>query len=139
MRYASGMAVSGKLIAFVAYAAVFAIVAQQVWKFWLGRQARTWPSVTGRVTEARIVRGRLPADPDEPLHRKGDEYFAIEVRYDYVVRGKAYVGTRFSFGLDHFPDYDAAIDALHGIAAGREVQVYYDPRKPQRAALRWSG
>lgn len=137
------MPISEKLIAFVAYAAVFAIVAQQVWKFWLGRQARTWPSVTGRVTEARIVRGRLPGDHDSRLRseREGDEYFAIEVRYDYVVRGKAYVGTRFSFGVDHFPDYDSAIDALHGVSAGREVEVYYDPRQPQRAVLRtgWSG
>jgi hypothetical protein len=133
------MTVSGKLIAFVAYAAIFAIVAQKAWSLWLGRQARTWPSVTGTVTEARIVRGRLPADPDEPPHREGDEYFAIELRYDYEVRGKAYVGTRFSFDVDHFPDYDSAIDALHGIAAGREVPVYYDPRKPERAVLRWSG
>jgi hypothetical protein len=86
------MTVSGKLIAFVAYAAIFAIVAQKAWSLWL-----------------------------------------------YEVRGKAYVGTRFSFDVDHFPDYDSAIDALHGIAAGREVPVYYDPRKPERAVLRWSG
>jgi hypothetical protein len=130
--------VSGKLIAFVAYTAIFALVAQKAWSLWLGRQARGWPSVTGKVTEARIVSGRLPSTTETPGRsgRDGEEYFAIEVRYDYRVRGKAYVGTRLSFGRIHFPDYDSAIDALAGVAAGREVQVYYDPRQPQRAVLR---
>lgn len=126
--------VSGKLIAVLVYVAAFALVAHKAWHFWLGRQSRSWPSVMGTVIEARIVGRRSRAPAGAP--GKGDEYFGVEVRYDYEVRGKKYIGTRLSFGDDDFPDYDSAIHALHGVAAGRAVQVYYDPLRPQRAVLR---
>lgn len=130
------MLVSGELIAGVAYVAAFALVAHKAWHFWLAHQAKAWPSVMGTVIEARIVPGRFPSERSAGVRVKGDEYFGVEVRYNYKVRGKEYVGTRFSFGADHFPDYDSAIDALQGVSAGRAVKVYFDPLRPQRAVLK---
>jgi hypothetical protein len=127
-----------KIIYFTAYAAILALVAQKAWSVWRGFQSRNWPSVVGKIKSARIVSGTLPDDTETPGSRssRGSEYFAVEVQYEYRVKGLIYVGTRYSFGVSHFSTYDEAIDALQGISAGREVPVYYDPARPKLAVLR---
>jgi hypothetical protein len=109
-----------------------AVLARGVWNFWLRGESRRWPSVRGKVQLARIVGGLRMRDEDG----QRDEYFEIEVRYEYRVHGKDYVGTRYSFGGVQFSRYDDATAALRGITAGREVPVYYDPLRPERAVLR---
>jgi hypothetical protein len=121
-----------KIISFAACAVIFLVVAQKVWSLWRGRQSRDWPYVIGKVRVARIVAGRWP-DEDG---RRGDEYFELEVQYEYRVRATAYIGTRYSFGSERFSRYDDAIDALRDIRVGREVRVYYEARQPRHAVLK---
>jgi hypothetical protein len=129
--------VLSSLIPFLAYAAVIALIAYKAWTLWLGRQSRDWPHVTGKVVVARIVRGESRDHSGDSVgsHRHRTEYFQLEVRYEYRVRGKAYVGTKHSFRVNRYDEYGDAVDALRGIVAGHEVPVYYDPRQPQRAVL----
>jgi hypothetical protein len=109
-----------------------AVLARGRWTFRMRGSSRRWPSVRGKVRSARIVGGLRPRDEDG----QRDEYFEIEVEYEYRVGGKEYRGTRYSFGVGEFSRYDDAMAALRGIAAVREVPVYYDPARPERAVLR---
>jgi hypothetical protein len=127
------------LVQSLAYVILIAAVAQFIWRLWLSQKARSWPSVLGKVSVARIIRGirNVSTADDSSISRtEEEEYFAVEVRYEYKVRGRAYVGTSYSIRSPEFARYDEAIDALEGISAGREVRVYYDPQKPQRAVLK---
>ncbi len=65
-----------------------------------------------------------------------EEYFEVEVEYEYQVTAMRMSARAHSFGRERFSNYDGAMDALHGIVAGREVPVYYDPVRPQQAVLR---
>src|SRR5262245_41867169 len=119
------------MIPFFIAAVLLGVVISAVWNYWYRGESRRWPQAPGKILTARIVNG-YTTDADD--HRV--EYFEVEVRYQYQVRGKAYVSTRYSFGQDRFSNYAGAMEALHGISAGREVTVYYDPSHPQRAVLR---
>ena len=98
---------------------------------WYRSESRRWPKVQGKILTARIVNGYTSDENDRRV-----EYFEVEVEYKYEVRGRAYRSTRYSFGQNRYVDYADAMQALHGIAAGREVPVYYDPSYPERAVLR---
>jgi hypothetical protein len=116
---------------FIVGAIFAAILIPAFWNYWYRGESRRWPKVQGKILTARIVNGYTSDEND-----RREEYFEVEVRYKYQVRGTAYVGTRYSFGQDRYSNYEGAMEALHGIAAGREVPVYYDPSHPQRAVLR---
>jgi hypothetical protein len=121
-----------KAVPFVVGSILAVVLARGLWNFWMRGESRRWPSVRGKVRSAQIVRGLSPRDEDG----QRDEYFDVEVEYEYRVRGKEYVSTRYSFDTGHYLRYDDAMSALRGIAAGREVAVYYDPLRPERAVLR---
>jgi hypothetical protein len=118
-----------ELIPLLTLVAVAAVVLRGVWAFWHGRKAGEWPSVTGRMLQARIVQSYLPDDD-------GTASYVVDVRYRYQVGGRIYEGTRYSFHDTAFSEYGDAIDALKGIAVGFDVPVYYDPERPERAVLR---
>lgn len=120
-----------RIAPFIVGAIVVAILIQGARNLWFKGESRKWPSVRGKVLVARIVPG-YELDDDN----RRQDYFEVEVQYEYRVKGKAYVGARHSFGSERFYKYDDAIDALHGIAVGREVPIYYDPSQPERAVLR---
>jgi hypothetical protein len=120
-----------KIAPFIVGAIVIALLVQGARSLWFRSESRRWPSVRGKVLVARITPGYELDEDDRRV-----EYFEVEVQYEYRVNGKPYIGTRHSFGSERFSTYDDAIDALHGISAGREVAVYYDPSLPERAVLR---
>ena len=123
---------------FLYHAAPFLLAATFLWilfyhlrNYWFAGESRHWRAVPGKIVLARIVRGYQEDEND-----RTEEYFEVEVEYRYSVRGKVYVGKRYSYGSDRYSNYDGAMAALHGIAAGRDVPVYYDPARPERAVLR---
>jgi hypothetical protein len=116
---------------FIVGAIFAAILITALRNSWYRGESRRWPKVQGKILVARIVNGYTSDENDRRV-----EHFEVEVRYQYQVRGKAYVSERYSFGQDRYSNYEGAMEALHGIAAGREVPVYYDPSHPERAVLR---
>jgi len=86
---------SARLIVILICALLFGSAA---WRWWLAQLARAWPSVIGKVTTARIVRGATLDDSNDRTRRT--EYFDIDVRYEYAVGGKSHVSTTYSFRTD---------------------------------------
>ena len=81
--------------------------------------AAYWPSVSGRITESRLVQVR---DPDS---RGWD----LRLTYTYRLPAGVFQGHRISF----FSGDPAR--AARRYPAGRLVDVFYDPRDPASAVL----
>ncbi len=101
-------------------------IAQWTWRLLLAHRSKRWPQTQARILAARIVGGK---------DRKGNEELRPEVRYEYSVAGRSYVGALFSFDSGTFISYATAIDAMDGIVAGSQVPIYYDPLRPQQSVL----
>jgi hypothetical protein len=91
--------------------------------------ARGWERTEGVVLTSSLVRDPYAADRHV--------FWAPVVTYSYEVDGTAYTGKRISLtgsGVKNSAG-GAARQAVHELAAGRRVPVWYDPADPARAAL----
>ena len=94
------------------------------------RASQDWPSVTGRVTAARVERsvGRSTSRTREYRYR-------ARVTYDYVVDGESFPGERVSFLTDYYDSAEEARETVERYAPGSDVAVYYKPGHPAEAVL----
>ena len=92
----------------------------------LARASLEWPVVSGRVLAAFLDE----VDSD----RQGDRFYP-RVRYRYSVRGREYEGTRLWFRTLPSADYSASLALIRDIRAGQEVEIRFDPGRPERAVL----
>lgn len=91
--------------------------------------ARGWERTEGVVLTSTVMRDPYAADRHV--------FWAPVVTYSYEVDGTAYTGKRISLtgsGVKNSAG-GAARQAVHELAAGRRVPVWYDPADPARAAL----
>ncbi len=92
------------------------------------RAAQSWPSVPGMVLSSS-VQWRRGTD-------NRDEQNAVVI-YQYEVNGKSYQGQTIKAGEQflrvRMPGEDQAI--VNRYPAGASVMVYYNPSKPEEAAL----
>jgi hypothetical protein len=95
--------------------------------------ARRWPTVEGEIVDARIV---------QSWGRNDREYLESAVRYRYDVAGQLYSSNRVRFGqltpnswipTRNFPLAAAALARRY--PRGKQVRVYYNPRRPDRSIL----
>jgi len=88
-----------------------------------GRRSTSWPRVRGFVHRAwtpllgQVLTGWAPP----------------ALKYEYVVNGVVHYGSRVRYG-GYFL-VSQARRARYRYEAGAHVDVYYDPRKPERAVL----
>jgi hypothetical protein len=59
----------------------------------------------------------------------------VHAHYRYKVGARWYHSRRLSYRATQWIRFGTALDMIHGMRAGREVDVFYDPRKPERAVL----
>lgn len=85
---------------------------------------KTWPTVQGVVTEARVAETR----DARPI-----------VRFEYSINGAAFRGVTDL----HLPGFggrnnrrDAALEVILPFTRGDSVRVYYDPQNPAHALLK---
>jgi hypothetical protein len=107
------------------------VVLLGVRQFWLGLRTRRWPT----------VRGELVADQVRSSSSKhGSTTYHPKVRYQYEVDGTTYVST--SIGLTSGPSFNTRSEAeewLEGLRSLADLEVYYDPKRPDRTVLEPSG
>lgn len=98
------------------------------WLIWrqraLGIASLTWPTAPGKIKSSRLA----PFDAD------GIEKYVAQVTYEYVVRGKTYLGDRLRFGT-YAGTRQKAQEEVDKYPMGAQVDVHYAPRQPQTSTL----
>lgn len=93
--------------------------------------AKLWPSTRGRVVEGSIHETSIYL----PKGGRAVTYHANLV-YEYAVAGRAYRSNHFHIDGPQAYSFRRRAEAhLRKWPPGSEVTVYYDPAKPERAAL----
>lgn len=113
----------------LAVLAQLALAGYELWRIHMGLESRNWPQVTGTLKKIW--------QEDDTLHDVDDTEgtHSIHARYRYKVGTRWYDGKRVGYGIASGLRFSEALDYLHGRRAGSEVDVYYDPEKPERAVL----
>lgn len=107
------------------------IIFAAVYKYIEVMEAARWPKTQGRVvvstSEVRAVKSNDPnTDDTEP------RTFA-KIVYEFTVAGRKYRGSRVSIGED--PGNFEVAETIAKYPRGKDVIVYYNPRKPSQAVL----
>jgi hypothetical protein len=98
-----------------------------------------WPSTPGKIIESRVEQqrsgGGRQLSLDGPVQEGAVYTWAAEIRYEYSVEGKDHVGSRIQLDDMDTNDRSRAEGIAAGYPVGKEVDVYYDPDKPEIAVL----
>ncbi len=109
------------------------LILQALYLGWQRHRSRSWPQVTGYVSEAWIREETQTRGADDTEWRTS---YWPEIRYTYQVAGKTYTGTQIQLGgaegLAHRRDAEAVLAAY---PPGAMVTVHYDPQRPDIAVL----
>jgi len=104
-----------------------------------GRSARrkalasqSWPTVAGTVTESEVK--ITEHNPGNGMEAQQTTYYKPVVKYQYIVEGMEYTGSRIAFGAMNSA-HSAANAVVARYPAGASVNVRYDPEKPAEAVL----
>lgn len=125
----TGLTAKGIIAMLVGYAAAVVFTINAVRKTRLLWESVGWFSVRGRILESRI----LPDPSGRGTH--------FRVRYEFVAGGRVEGGTPRLCG-DWFWRSGLQAEFVARYIPGQEVEVYYDPRDPERNCLDrtdWSG
>ncbi len=95
--------------------------------FVLGRASLRWPHVQGTVVDLYFDESDLEGDDDVT--------FSAHLTFAYAVRGRPYRTTRFTYRQTRGLDQRGAYAMLRGLRRGQTVDVYHDPRHPERAVV----
>jgi hypothetical protein len=107
-----------------------AFAAFEAWRIRCGLASRHWAHTMGTLQKIWVEDdGVIPGDSgDEGTH-------TVRAHYRYQVAGRWYEARRMSYGFAHNLRFGRALDLMHGLRRGSEVDVFYDPGRPQRAVL----
>jgi len=97
--------------------------------------SRNWPATEGKVMSSSVEEMR---QTNQMLINEGASNFEykVNVQYEYSVDGQSYVGNVVSAGLPSIFDSKADADNLVAeYSAGKKIEVFYEPDRPQNAAL----
>lgn len=93
------------------------------------KQARSWPSVKGKVTSSEVQEDRF-RNPTG----KASIAFIPAVEYEYNVSGVSYTGERVTFGSTSY-DYIISSKICEKFGAGSTPDVFYNPADPAESVL----
>ena len=92
----------------------------------LAQSSNNWSTTEGYIVSSEWTSGR-PSDEDV--------CDKAEVRYEYSVDGREYVGSRVAFAMDDFCSQSRAIRVVDDYPVGSYVDVYYDPDNPETSVI----
>ena len=88
--------------------------------------SKSWPAINGIIKSSRVITNR---DNDGTM-------YSADVVYEYLVNGQKYNSSTIRFEADFKSSNSSkAYEVINRYPEGREVQVYYNPEKPELAVL----
>ena len=121
-------------IAVYATLALLALAAWELWKIHMGLESRAWEHTTGVLSKVWVEDMPDLELEDDPF-RDQEGTHSVHAHYRYKVRGRWYFSRRLSYRSTYWIRFRDALDMIDGMKPGKEVDVFYDPRKPDRAVL----
>lgn len=97
-------------------------------KLKVSRESAAWPTVEGRVSQARL----------DTTRSDGTTKYAPRLSYTYAVGGVRYTGHDVS-AVTSYTSRARADEVLRRYPSGATVSVHYDPEKPSAAVLEPGG
>ncbi|MPQ45718.1 DUF3592 domain-containing protein [Marinifilum sp. N1E240] len=88
--------------------------------------SKTWPSVEGVISYSDLRRSISD----------GDEMFAVDLEYNYFVKGAKHAGNRISAIDGSSSNKSGVIRDLQEYPVGKKVMVFYDPEIPSISLLK---
>lgn len=104
------------------------------YEFWQGSKTKDWPAAHGRIIESGIETKSRSSRPHGRTSRRDTDYI-VRIRYFYEVSGQRIEGNRLQYGNKSHGKRSSAEQEQSLYPAGKEVQVFYDPKNPQRSVL----
>ena len=90
------------------------------------RASRSWPSVSGRVTESTL---------DVETHVGKTDSYMPRIRYEYTIKGQTYESSPLNFWGSMGGSRSVAERTTARYPTGAKVTVYYNPEMPSEAVL----
>ena len=122
-------------IAFFVILACLALAAWEAWKIHLGQASTLWERTTGVLHKVWVEDSvDLYLGEQDPF---GDHEgtHSVHAHYRYQVGTQWYDSKRLTYRLARWIRFREALAMIDGLRVGREVEVWYDPKKPARAVL----
>jgi hypothetical protein len=91
-----------------------------------GLTARKWSEASGRIIESKLA--------DTQLEANGIKYYENDISYTYSAGNKTYTGKTLDFMEWANPAFIKELKATK-YYKGKNLTVYYNPQKPEMAAL----
>ena len=113
----------------IAACVVLLLVLRQSWHIHLAIDSMHWAHTVGKVTKVWVE--------DAPLDDEigSDGTHSAHAHYRYQVGARWYEGKRLTYRVTWGLRFGEALGLIRDLHVGREVDVFYDPRKPERAVL----
>lgn len=90
------------------------------------KASKSWPTIKGTIKSSRVITHR---------DKEGTKYSA-DVVYEYSVNDHTYKSSTIQFGADfNSGNSSKAYEVINQYPEGMEVQVSYNPEKPEVAVL----
>jgi hypothetical protein len=113
------------------------------------KESVNWPTTTGKITYANVKRTikRTSSNRDRDgvsvnvgpvtVGTGGDRRYVYypEIKYEYTVDNQKYIGKKISLASKSHKSKHSAQKIIDKYSLGTNVNVYYNPKKPQDALL----
>lgn len=118
------------IIIFIILLYVLYLLRNHIVMYWYSVQCKRWPKVIGKIiiTPQQNDIFNLESSPS----KKG---LTIGIVYEYSVNNKTYEGETISFTLSGVKNPVLARRLSEMYENGQEVDVYYNPKKPEISVL----
>ncbi len=104
-------------------------------EFLQGLKTNDWPAAAGKIVDSKIVESEVSGSSGRRKTSSSDRDYTVDVRYSYEVEGRKLEGDRLRYGNESHDSRASAMEEQSRFAPGKEVQVYYDPKTPNRSVL----
>jgi len=95
------------------------------------KASASWPQVKGTVLTSEVETSTITNRSDHTSFL----WYAADVAYEYSVDGTTYACHTVSFGQGGSRNPEHARQIVNRYPEGKQVQVYYDPARPEVAVL----
>lgn len=123
------------LLGIVFLAAGVALAAWGFMNLSTAMHSKSWPTADGKITSSTVVK-KVERYTDSDGRRKTRTIYKPQVRYDYALGGRSFIGSRITMADSGSGSESRAQKISKRYPAGSICTVYYNPDKPEEAVLK---